>query len=660
MNDTKQGARAGGSPPATRNPAWKNRRGVLAILGVAVILALLIWAAWRPAKETTQDTAGELDLSGPVMALPAAPSSGYVGSSACRDCHEEIHDAFGRHPMGNSITLVGTASPIEDYLDKNKFESGGFQYHASTIPAGTEGTPAGFHHGESLLDQDGELVFEQEVNLDFTVGSGSRGRSYLFQRGSLLFQSPLTWYVKKGIWDLAPGYRPADHLRFERRVDDDCLSCHAGHVNSLASFENQYDPAEPFHELSIGCERCHGPGRKHVEMHLDGIAGKNSFIVNPGKLEPRKRESVCNQCHLAGRWRQPRFGKSFLDFRPGQELSEAWTVLVSGTGFDEQGEVKFTSHVEQMHSSRCFQASEGSMGCISCHDPHRKPDPLQAEAFYQSRCLNCHEKNGCSEDEPTRMARDNSCVHCHMGKTNVNNIAHSSATDHRILKNPSTSLSEKKPLTNSQWEFFDKADERLPAWERERAEGISLYVQAMKGNNPQYLEQAREKLLAVTRVVSNDIETLLYLGDIFLMENDYDSSGTCLAAVLEANPSHELALLKIAYLRHRQNNPVEANQYFRQLIELNPWASDRYGPYAESLAQAGDIEGAIAALEHSLGNNPTNYRLHLYLANLLETSGRSEEAIEHRRFAAKLEQLVRPEPGSGMSHPAESPPDLPR
>ena len=299
------------------------------------------------------------------------------------------------------------------------------------------------------------------------------------------------------------------------------------------------------------------------------------------------------------------------------------------------------------------------MGCISCHDPHRKPDPQQAEAFYQSRCLNCHEKNGCSEDEPTRMARDNSCVHCHMAETNLSNIAHSSATDHRILKTPSIPTSA-TPSVEPRWEYFDNADERIPAWERDRTDGIALYVQFMKSNNRQYLEQAREKLLAVTRVVSNDIETLLYLGDIFLMENDYDSSGTCLAAVLETNPSHELALLKMAYLRHRQNNPVEATQYFRQLIELNPWASDRYGPYAESLAQAGDIEGAIAALEHSLGNNPTNYRLHLYLANLLETSGRSEEAIEHRRFAAKLEQLVRPEPGSGMSHPAESPPDLPR
>jgi len=624
----------------------------VSLLVCTSLLAMLIFTSRRKARQVTL----ELDLSGPVLPLPPDPSDEYVGSTACRDCHKEIADTFRRHPMGNSITLINQASEIEDYLEENTFASGGFQYRASTIPTDEIESDTRYHHGESLRDADGELLFNQEVEIDFSVGSGSRGRSYLFQRGPLLFQSPLTWYVRKGIWDLAPGYRPADHLRFERRVDDDCLSCHAGHVNSLAGLENQYDPAEPFHELSIGCERCHGPGKKHVEMHLAGQVGEDSFIVNPAQLDPRKRESVCNQCHLAGRWRQPRFGKTFLDFRPGQELSEAWTVLVSGTGFDEQGEVKFTSHVEQMHSSRCFQASEGRMGCISCHDPHQKPDPGQAGTYYQSRCLNCHENNGCSEDESIRMAKDNSCVHCHMGKTNVNNIAHSSATDHRILKNPSRSPSETKPPTNSQWEFFDKADQRLPAWERERAEGISLYVQAMKGNNPHYLEQARKKLLATTRAASNDVIALQYLGNIYLLEKDYDSAGRCLAAILKLQPTHELGLQMMASLQYQKNNLEAANQYYRQVINFNPWASDRYGPYAKSLAQAGDIEGAINALELSLDNNPTNYRLHLYLATLLDISGRNEEAMEHRRFAARLEALARPQPTGKLSRPATTDP----
>jgi argininosuccinate synthase len=82
-----------------------------------------------------------------------------------------------------------------------------------------------------------------------------------------------------------------------------------------------------------------------------------------------------------------------------------------------------------------------------------------------------------------------------MGKTNVNNIAHSSATDHRILKSLSdhTSADQKN---DPRWKYFDNADQRIPDWEQDRADGIALYVQSIKTSNRDYLQQAREKLLA--------------------------------------------------------------------------------------------------------------------------------------------------------------------
>ena len=622
-----------------------NRRPWIFITGLCllILVALAFFVGRRPAEQND----AEFVLSGSSKTLPAAPQDGYLGSDVCRDCHEEIHEAFSRHPMGNSISLVGQETPIESYLEKDDFESGGFHYQARTIASELADQPAEIRHEESLVDQEGKPVFQQSEMIDYVVGSGSRGRSYLFQRGPLLFQSPLTWYVQKGIWDLAPGYRPADHLRFERRVDDDCLSCHAGRVNGLADRENQYELDRPFHELSIGCERCHGPGRDHVEMQLNGGEGKSQLIVNPAKLEPRRRESVCNQCHLTGRWRQPRYGKSFLDFRPGQELSEAWTVLVSGTGYDDQGRAKFTSHVEQMNNSRCFQASEGKLGCISCHDPHRKPDPQEVDAFYRVRCLNCHQQQSCSADEPLRRARDDSCIACHMGTTDVSDIAHSSQTDHRILKTISTSTSA-TVAAGQEWTFFDNADERLPAWERDRSGGVALYVQYTKNQDPQQLKEAKKKLLAAEAVVGNDPITLSYLGATFLAENDLDSAEKCFAATLKLTPFNEETLQQMAHVQFMKNNLSTANEYFEKLTQLDPWASARFGPYAVSLVKAGDINGAIDALEHSLSNDPTQYRLHLYLATLLESSGRRDEAAVHRRFANSLEQLVRPEQAAGM------------
>ena len=125
MNDTR--------PSTTSNPAWKSRWGILVILTIIVVLALL---ARFPRHQPGENT-GQLDLSGPARPLPSPPASGYVGSTACRDCHEEINNTFSRHPMGKSISRTGQASSVENYTDKSSFSSGGFHYDAKAIPAGT-------------------------------------------------------------------------------------------------------------------------------------------------------------------------------------------------------------------------------------------------------------------------------------------------------------------------------------------------------------------------------------------------------------------------------------------------------------------------------------------------------------------------------------------
>jgi hypothetical protein len=38
------------------------------------------------------------------------------------------------------------------------------------------------------------------------AGSSSQGISYLVERDSFLFHSPIRWYVQQNRWDLSPGY----------------------------------------------------------------------------------------------------------------------------------------------------------------------------------------------------------------------------------------------------------------------------------------------------------------------------------------------------------------------------------------------------------------------------------------------------------------------
>src|SRR5262249_13444967 len=97
--------------------------------------------------------------------------------------------------------------------------------------------------------------------------------------------------------------------------------------------------------------------------------------------------------------------------------------------------------VEQMHLSQCYKSSAGKLDCVSCHDPHGRPEPAKRVEFYRGKCLNCHAQKGCSVAvvERNKLQPDDSCISCHMSKEGSSNIPHPAVTDHRILRRPDTS-----------------------------------------------------------------------------------------------------------------------------------------------------------------------------------------------------------------------------
>lgn len=570
---------------------------------------------------------------------PSPPSQGYVGSAACVDCHAEITEAYPTHPMAHSLTKI-LEEPVEDYQNPVEFEPHpGFVYRVVASESGVT-------HSEILKDREGTEIYDQTLPVQFAVGSGKRGRSYLINHQGVIFMSPVTWYTEGHRFDLSPGYSAPDHPRFSRRISDGCLVCHSGLIETAEGEPNRYS-AEPFLERSIGCERCHGPGRDHIEFHTtskgnsQSPVGEKDPIVNPADLSPARREDVCNQCHLQGLERILRYGRTEFDFRPGDRLSDVWATFVAGDRIGATGgTTRVVSQVEQMHASRCFQQSKGQLNCTSCHDPHRSPAPEQKQDFYRQRCLVCHtgEGQGCSELKPARLAVQDSCMDCHMPRLDASDVPHTSQTDHRILRSPSSKrIIRDKPFPSNGPRLFRDAETELSEEALQRARGLLLAHAAENGSRPDLARQALAMLQPLAGIFLDDTELLDSLGTLNYLLGDYDSARKYWLQVTSLQPARESSLEGLMLVARQQKRSSEALEEVNRLLELNPWREDYYHHQSQILVDLGRVAESIETSEKGLELHPGSLPL---LRSLIEACQKSGEAQKAELYQHRLEKLL--------------------
>ena len=326
-------------------------------------LLLLLAGCGRDRTQSAPDTAiGEATKSASKGDWPGDDrrSHVFVGSQACAECHADLVQRYQSHPMARSMT---TPDRLPDHVMAaipGQVEFGGRSYGV-TQDGGEQ------FQTEKLEDAEGE-IYSQQCRVDLAFGSGTHGYTFASIQGNALYQVPLTWYEDIKGWDLSPGYHRPDHDRFERRISDDCVSCHMGRVAPEGHNTNRFGK-NFIVEASIGCERCHGPGAEHIDYHSAGVASAAhpDPIVNPARLPVHARESVCFQCHLSGESKVLRAGRSAYDFRPGDCISDIWVTLVNQPATGESvTNSQAVSHVEQMVSSKCYQESAGAFQCTSC------------------------------------------------------------------------------------------------------------------------------------------------------------------------------------------------------------------------------------------------------------------------------------------------------
>ena len=598
-------------------------------------LLLLLAGCGRDRTQSAPDTAiGEATKSASKGDWPADDrrSHVFVGSQACAECHADLVQRYQSHPMARSMT---TPDRLPDHVMAaipGQVEFGGRSYGV-TQDGGEQ------FQTEKLEDAEGE-IYSQQCRVDLAFGSGTHGYTFASIQGNALYQVPLTWYEDIKGWDLSPGYHRPDHDRFERRISDDCVSCHMGRVAPEGHNTNRFGK-NFIVEASIGCERCHGPGAEHIDYHSAGVASAAhpDPIVNPARLPVHARESVCFQCHLSGESKVLRAGRSAYDFRPGDRISDIWVTLVNQPATGESvTNSQAVSHVEQMVSSKCYQESAGAFQCTSCHDPHGVPSEEQRIPFHNGRCQSCHHEatSECSLDHQQRQstAPPNSCVSCHLPQKGASDIPHTARTDHRILRFYDDSAEEN---TETRLGVFQPDRQNVPEKEIQRAFGLTLAIRARTAPE---VEAAYGLLLPLVDDDPEDAELFRAIATLRMQLGD-PSAGRLLAKAVALRPEDEAILQTQLSLQWINKDYFGSLRTTNTLLRLNPWNSLNLRTRAQLLAHLGRLDDSVAAARRSIEVNPMNLSTRQILEHVLKETGNDVEAARQTKLIERLNLIGR-------------------
>ncbi len=567
-----------------------------------------------------------LAYSGPFRNVP--PNVEYVGDEKCLPCHQDIHRTYAKHPMGRSLVPIARLAGEQTYdaAHHNPFE-------AFDILFRVDRRGDRVSHRQTRLDAAGVPIYDFAHEVDFVIGSGGRGHSYLSIRDGFVFQTPISWFSRNQRWDLSPGFPP--WARAGRPIDAACLSCHANRVEPVENTRHRFH--EPvFRGHAIGCERCHGPGGRHV------LTSDKYDIVDPKRLEPPLREAVCQQCHLEGAARVLRQGRGLNDFRPGMPLQDFFSVFVWGRGASQ--EKKAVNHVEQMVQSKCFLGgtTKGKMGCITCHDPHQAVAPERRIAHYRERCFQCHKDAGCSVPEAARRKKEpaDSCIACHMPSSANTDIVHTASTDHRVVRKAGEEPANRhgiEPRPHAALVDFYRGVPDLGNKEAARDLAMAHYQLTLSGHPLTEADGAFaiRSLSESLKDVPGDLAAWEAKGKLLQVMRQPLAAIETFEALLARAPRHEGALVTLGTLTHDLGRKETALGYWRRAVEINPWVADYRKYLVIHLAYRGAWEELDPHAQKWLELDPASVDARqMWVLYLLETGRETEAKAEFAKVRA--------------------------
>ena len=543
--------------------------------------------------------AGLLVVDGRLPAVVAGSSAPHAQAgratadpdAACAGCHREIYERYRATPMANASGIAA-----EGFLPAR------FTHAASAVSYRVE--ESGGHVWLDFERDDPVRELKGRRELKYFLGSGTRGRTYLFEDQGYWFEIPINWYAKKQIWDMAPNYQQAREMPLVLPVDPGCLRCHAsGAQPSLPEARNKYVDA-PFTEGGITCAACHGDTTAHVN------SGGRVALLKLSQLEPVHRDSICLSCHLEGQEAVVHESKRLVDFRPGESIFDYASFFVRG-GRNRGSGQRATSQWEALLASGCRRGAGDKLTCTSCHDPHGSTVAMRPEeriSYYREKCLACHDP-GAAAGKPstgfaaTHHAENRDCASCHMPRATANDIAHEQVTDHRI---PRFSREKPAPFAGLPDALVPIGDGTTHPRDRDSRDlGLAYAQKAVKGDS-QAAARARSLLTeaALAPGAAGDHELHSQLGFLDQLAGDKEGAAREYSLALATDPNDSLAAGNLALLKAGEWQYIAAAELWQRAFQDDPVQLQAGRNLALVECGLGKKEAALGTLDRILEFSP--------------------------------------------------------
>ena len=400
----------------TPKPTKETRSILPIILGgifATVLLAACLGVYLASSVDATDHGVTREVTPPPKVMLPqeAAIASQLVGGKACQECHAGESALHSR--SGHAQTL--RRRPVEaivSWLNGRSVKDREYPEAVWTYSVNDRGKL------EVERNEQGQSTC---YSVDYALGSGVNGVTFVSLGRSVSdpahltgLEQRMTYFANGPRMDISLGQAKQDAaaqgikvVPEGRPLDKDdlvtCFNCHSTVTSTTGS--GQFDPDTMVPNIS--CERCHGPGRAHIEAARRGDAAEELAMPLGSAVSapPLRQLQVCGECH-----------RRIEDMPPSIALKPENSTIVR---FQPVG----------LGLSFCFQKGKSGLSCTSCHDPHARVS--HDHAAYEAVCLSCHSLVQ-NKHQPCPVSPSAQCIDCHMPRRVVS--LEFLFTDHWIRK----------------------------------------------------------------------------------------------------------------------------------------------------------------------------------------------------------------------------------